>query len=96
MNASEFFSQLTAHLYRVNQAVLDAERPSATRVSLDVRLIMQRDGRVIGARVLRSSGNAQLDRAAEAVVIAASPLPQMSDDMPQDRLELIVPVEVYR
>ena len=96
MNASEFFSQLTAHLYRVNEAVLEVERGSATRVSLDVRFIMQRDGRVLGVRVLRSSGDPEIDRAAESIVIAASPLPQLSDDMPQDRLELIAPVEVYR
>lgn len=96
MDAREFFQALTDHLYRVNQAVLEALDYRGRRVTVDVRVIVGRDGRVLGARVLRSTGDPELDRAAEAVVIAASPLPRMSDDMPQQQLELVVPVEVYR
>ena len=96
MNSNEFFTKLTAHLYEVNQAVLKVEKPSATRLSVDVRFVMDRDGRVLEAGVLRSTGQPDLDEAARAVLIAASPLPQMSDDMPMERLELIAPIEVYR
>lgn len=96
MNSNEFFTKLTAHLYEVNQAVLKVEKPSATRLSVDVRFVMDRDGRVLEAGVLRSTGQPELDEAARAVLIAASPLPQMSDDMPMERLELIAPIEVYR
>lgn len=95
-NSSEFFSRLTAHIYDVNRAVLAVETASPRRLSLDVRFVMQRDGRVLEAEVLRSSGDPALDEAARAVLIAASPLPMLSDDMPQDRLQLIAPIEVYR
>ena len=95
-NSSEFFSRLTAHIYDVNRAVLAVESASPRRLSLDVRFVMQRDGRVLEAEVLRSSGDAALDEAARAVLIAASPLPMLSDDMPQQQLQLIAPIEVYR
>lgn len=95
-NSSEFFSRLTAHIYDVNRAVLAVEDASPRRLSLDVRFVMQRDGRVLEAEVLRSSGDAALDEAARAVLIAASPLPMLSDDMPQQQLQLIAPIEVYR
>lgn len=95
-NSSEFFSKLTAHIYDVNRAVLAVENASPRRLSLDVRFVMQRDGRVLEAEVLRSSGDAALDEAARAVLIAASPLPMLSDDMPQQQLQLIAPIEVYR
>lgn len=95
-NSSEFFSKLTAHIYDVNRAVLAVEDVSPRRLSLDVRFVMQRDGRVLEAEVLRSSGDAALDEAARAVLIAASPLPMLSDDMPQQQLQLIAPIEVYR
>lgn len=95
-NSSEFFSKLTAHIYDVNRAVLAVEDASPRRLSLDVRFVMGRDGRVLEAEVLRSSGDAALDEAARAVLIAASPLPMLSDDMPQQQLQLIAPIEVYR
>ena len=95
-NSSEFFSKLTAHIYEVNRAVLQVESPSPRRLTLDVRFVMRRDGRVMEAEVMRSSGNAALDEAARAVLIAASPLPMMAEDMPQERLQLIAPIEVYR
>lgn len=54
--------------------------------------VMDRKGRVLKYRIQRSAGSSILDRAVEAMIERAKPLPEMPDDMHQARLELIVPV----
>ena len=53
-------------------------------------------GRVLDASVLRGSGNAAVDAKAVDVIQRASPVPQMAPDMPQSRIELSFPVQVYQ
>lgn len=57
-----------------------------------LRFTMARDGRVISHRVERSSGHTALDREVEEMIERASPLPAMPADMPQDRLDVVVPI----
>lgn len=54
--------------------------------------VMDRKGRVLEYRIQRSAGSTILDRAVEAMIERAKPLPEMPEDMHQARLELIVPV----
>jgi TonB family protein len=95
-NRNVFFSRMTTHLFAANQRALAAAIRAGPRLTLDVRFWIDRDGRVLDARVARSSGIAALDRRAEQVVRDASPLPRLAPDMPHDTLELSFPVQVYR
>ena len=58
-------------------------------------LVIDRDGNVLDSRIQESSGYRSLDREALEMVKRASPLPPMPDDMPQERLEIIVPVQFF-
>lgn len=60
-----------------------------------VRFVMDRDGRVRSARVVRSSGFDALDREAEALPLRASPLPRPPESVKGDRIELTVPIEFF-
>lgn len=95
-DSDQFFSNLTRHLFEANQQELASAIRAGQKVQVEVRFIIARDGRVIGARVERSSGSDMADERAVGTVLAASPMPQMATDMPQDKLELSFPVEVYR
>jgi protein TonB len=55
--------------------------------------VMDREGRVLDFRIQKSSGYALLDHEVEEMIRRAQPLPQMPDNMPQARLELVVPVQ---
>jgi len=60
-----------------------------------LRFTIDRQGRVTSQRIERSTGHAILDREVEAMIRRADPLPAPPPDMPQDHLELIVPVEFF-
>lgn len=60
-----------------------------------IRFVMDRGGRVLSSRIERSSGYAELDREAVALVRRASPLPKPPADKSGETLELVVPVEFF-
>lgn len=95
-NSNAFFSRMTAHLFAANQRALAEAIRAGPKLTLVVRFWIDRQGRVLDARVARSSGVAELDRRAEKVLLDASPVPQLAPDMPQETLELSFPVQVYR
>ncbi|MDF1735083.1 MAG: TonB family protein [Minwuia sp.] len=53
---------------------------------------MDRDGLVMDYKIEQGSGHALLDAEVEAMLQRAQPLPAMPDFMPQNQLELVVPV----
>lgn len=57
--------------------------------------VIDRQGGVLESRVEESSGRALLDRAALDMLERASPLPALPEDMPQARLEMLVPVQFF-
>lgn len=95
-NRAAFFQQLTQHLFTVNQRVLAEAVRASAKVTVEVRFSIDRGGRVLDASVLRGSGNAAVDAKAVDVIQRASPVPQMAPDMPQSRIELSFPVQVYQ
>ena len=95
-NRAAFFQQLTQHLFTVNQRVLAEAVRASAKVTVEVRFSIDRAGRVLDASVLRGSGNAAVDAKAVDVIQRASPVPQMAPDMPQSRIELSFPVQVYQ
>lgn len=59
-----------------------------------LQLRVDRQGRVLSARLQRSSGHGELDQAALATVRRAQPLPPIPPELPAE-LELLVPVEFF-
>ncbi len=60
-----------------------------------VRFTVDRRGQVLGAALEKGCGFALLDREALALPRRTSPLPPPPDDVPGERIELVVPVEFY-
>ena len=58
-------------------------------------LVIDRDGQVLDARIEESSGYRLLDKATIDMLDRATPLPPMPDDVHDDRLELVVPVQYF-
>lgn len=86
-------AKLLAHLERHRRY------PAASRARHDqgvahVRFRMNRAGRVLEAILIRSSGIAELDRAALATIRRAQPLPPIPEGRP-DPIDLSVPVEFF-
>lgn len=60
-----------------------------------IRFVLDREGRVISARLERSSGFAALDDEAASLPKRAQPLPKPPDHVKGDRIEMIVQVEFF-
>ncbi|PWC39872.1 energy transducer TonB [Azospirillum sp. TSO35-2] len=60
-----------------------------------VRFTIDRDGRVLSVQLDRSSGHDVLDEETVEMVRRASPLPAPPEEMAQDRIELVVPVQFF-
>ncbi|MBP2311461.1 energy transducer TonB [Azospirillum soli] len=60
-----------------------------------VRFTLDRQGRVLSARLEKTSGHESLDEETVAMVERASPLPPPPPEMAQDRIELVVPVQFF-
>lgn len=60
-----------------------------------VRITIDRQGRVLGATLEKGSGFETLDEETLALAERASPLPAPPPEMAQDRMELVVPVQYF-
>ncbi|BAI76020.1 tonB protein (plasmid) [Azospirillum sp. B510] len=60
-----------------------------------VRFTVDREGRVLSVQLDRSSGVAALDEETVEMVRRASPLPAPPEEIGQDRIELVVPVQFF-
>jgi periplasmic protein TonB len=60
-----------------------------------VRFIIDREGRVLSVKLDRSAGHEVLDEETLEMVRRASPLPPPPDEMTQERIELVVPVQFF-
>ena len=69
--------------------------PPARSGTVTVAFVMNRSGIVLDARILKSSGIGDLDRAALITIRSASPIPLPPEDFGGDRLHFTLPVE-YR
>ncbi|AZN35572.1 TonB family protein [Iodobacter ciconiae] len=73
--------------------------PAAARIRGDegvayLRILINREGQVLSARLERSSGVPALDKAAMEALSRAAPLPRIPPERP-DELELLVPFEFF-
>ncbi|XKH37828.1 energy transducer TonB [Azospirillum doebereinerae] len=60
-----------------------------------VRFTIDRQGNVLSVQLDKTSGHGVLDEETVEMVRRASPLPAPPDDMAQDRIELVVPVQFF-
>jgi len=60
-----------------------------------VRFTIDREGKVLSVQLDKTSGYGVLDEETVEMVRRASPLPAPPDDMAQDRIELVVPVQFF-
>jgi protein TonB len=81
-------AHLERHMHYPRTAQLRSQHGTA-----HLRLVMDRSGRVIEARIARSAGYTVLDREVLATVERAQPLPAIPPELGVDRLDVIVPME---
>lgn len=85
---------LLAHLER-NKRYPRAARAHRQQGVAHIRFSMDRRGRVLSARLVRSTGHALLDREAEALPLRAQPLPPPPPEIAGATIELTVPIEFF-
>ncbi len=85
---------LLRHLERHKRYPSEAQRSRHEGVSY-VRFTMSRDGRILAARIERSSGHAALDQEGLELLQRAQPLPPLPHDQPGESLEIVVPVQFF-
>ena len=57
-----------------------------------VNFTMDRNGRILAAAIMRSSGSDALDQEAIAMIYRAEPLPPLPPEMTSETLKLTIPV----
>ncbi|MDF3812873.1 energy transducer TonB, partial [Rhodopseudomonas sp. BAL398] len=83
--------RLAAHLQRFKRYPSGAKSSGAQGTAL-LSFTVGRNGRVLGSRLARSSGNAALDAETLAMIRRAEPLPAFPPQMTQSSLSFTVPV----
>ncbi len=90
----DFIGRLRAKLERAKVYPRSAQLRRQEGIT-HIRFTMDRGGKVLAWAIERSSGYPVLDSEVEAMLQRAQPLPPMPDDMPEPRLELVVPVQFF-
>lgn len=86
---SEYYRNLESHLARYH--TYPGALRTRPRGTVQIGLIVRRDGKVMDVWIQRSSGVASLDQAALATVRSAEPLPSLPSDLPA-AIDLVVPL----
>ncbi len=87
-----YFAQLSAWLKR-HQEYPEALKQARQQGTVVVRFTLDRQGKLLASSIKQSSGHSQLDQAALALLVSASPLPPLPDELPQQRVTLSVPID---
>lgn len=83
---------LVAHLQRYKRYPAAAQFRRQEGIST-VRFVMDREGKVLSARLERGCGFSRLDDEALALLDRAQPLPLPPPEIEGDRIELVVPIQ---
>jgi protein TonB len=84
-------SRLLAHLTRFKRYPPASQMRREQGVAL-LRFRMTPAGQVVSFKLERSSGHALLDQETLDLIQRAQPLPSLPDDVPQQQIELVVPL----
>lgn len=85
-------AMLLAHLSRYKRYPSSAKRRQYEGI-VYLWFVMDREGRVLSARIERGSGYALLDEEARAMIRRAEPLPAPPPEVPGERVVRVVPVD---
>ncbi len=88
--ALKFRHELLQHIARFEQYPVRA-KSKGVEGTVQVLFRLRRDGRVLDAQVMRSSGETDLDVEAIATLYRAEPLPSIPGEMP-DELRVLLPI----
>ena len=91
---ADYAAVLLAWLERHKEYPRPARRRGQEGVVL-LYVLIDREGRVLQSRIEESSGYLLLDNAALDMLERAAPVPPLPEDMPQERLELVLPVQFF-
>jgi periplasmic protein TonB len=91
MSVATWRGRVMAHLNRRKR-----HPGGSARGTSSVAFVIDRSGRVLSARLIRSSGNGALDRAAVALARRASPVPAPPANVGRRRITLTVPIHFSR
>jgi periplasmic protein TonB len=89
--ALKFRQMLLQHIARY-QRYPSSARAKGMEGRVQVLFRLRRDGRVLDAQVMRSSGEVVLDTEAVATLYRAEPLPSIPSEMP-DELKVLLPID---
>jgi len=89
--AANYYGRLAAHLNRHKRYPSQARRKRA-QGTVKVSFTIDRRGRVVSQRIVRSSGHAALDREVRAMLKRASPLPRIPAEMNRGSLTVTLPI----
>lgn len=89
---ADYFSLVNAHLARKKRYPREARRARQQGV-VTVRFTVHRDGRISGAEIRQSSGQALLDDATLDLLRRVSPLPRFPRGMDRDSVTLTLPID---
>lgn len=90
-SSQSYFARLQAWLEQHKEYPTSARRRRSEGTAL-LNFTMQRDGRVVQAKILQGTGSGVLDQEVMRMIRRASPLPPFPDDFREDQLTLSVPV----
>jgi TonB family protein len=74
------------------QAVLERRAIARRGRRRDVEFSVDRNGRVLAHEIVRSSGHPELDKEVISTIERAQPLPAFPPSMPEEKLDLTVPI----
>jgi protein TonB len=92
--AATWQGRILAALYKVRRYPREAAFRRQQGVPY-IRFTINRDGRVLSARLEQSSGSRSLDAEALSLPKRAQPLPKPPEDVRGETIELVVPVEFF-
>ena len=87
----DYLGRLAAYLNSYKNYPYGA-RQRREQGTVRLHFVMDRAGHVLSFQVARSSGWADLDNEARALILRAQPLPPVPKDYPGETLDLIVPI----
>ena len=87
----DYLKRLAAYLNSYKNYPYGA-RQRREQGTVRLQFVMNRAGHVLSFQVARSSGWADLDNEARALIVRAQPLPPVPKDYPGETLDLIVPI----
>jgi len=91
---ADYFAELRGWLEQHKQYPYMAQR-MRQEGTVQLRFVMDREGNVLSYNIDQSSGYSALDGEVEELILRADPLPPLPDEMPEAKVEMVVPVSFF-